>query len=216
MSVTAEAIGTNTPIATAQVKSGSYTLFLPAANNFGTLYDLAVTGGGTNLAAQRLAPLFPLTNQPLAADFNIGVPSSLGNLSGQITDGCKAKSPIVGATLAILLPPDVNSTADCTINPEECVAVLTANTDNTGVFPLPGTITRLHRRSRTFRCCPKGANPYVMEVTAPGYDPLFVQVQPSNGTNKKGGGTCSTDGGVTFTNCKLAMMTGYHYGHVFR
>ena len=65
LSVTAEAIGTNTPIATAQVKSGSYTLFLPAANNFGTLYDLAVTGGGTNLAAQRLAPLFPLTNQLL-------------------------------------------------------------------------------------------------------------------------------------------------------
>ena len=44
LSVTAEAIGTNTPIATAPVKSGSYTLFLPAANNFGTLYDLAVTG----------------------------------------------------------------------------------------------------------------------------------------------------------------------------
>src|ERR1700733_3041461 len=120
LSVTAEAIGTNTPIATAPVKSGSYTLFLPAANNFGTLYDLAVTGGGTHLAAQRLAPLFPLSNQPLAADFKIGGPSSRGNLSRQVTHGSKINKPIVGATLAILLPPDVNNTADCTINPEEC------------------------------------------------------------------------------------------------
>lgn len=209
LSVTAEAIGTNTPIATAQVKSGSYTLFLPAANNFGTLYDLAVTGGGTNLAAQRLAPLFPLTNQPLAADFNIGVPSSLGNLSGQITDGCKAKSPIVGATLAILLPPDVNSTADCTINPEECVAVLTANTDNSGDFPLPGSISTPPMFDN-IPALPKGGS-YVMEVTAPGYDPLFVQAQPSMGN---GPGGCAPIGSTTFANCNLTLSTGYITGSI--
>jgi hypothetical protein len=208
LSVTAEAIGTNTPIATAQVKSGSYTLFLPAANNFGTLYDLAVTGGGTNLAAQRLAPLFPLTNQ-LSADFNIGVPSSLGNLSGQVTDGCKIKQPIVGATLAILLPPDSNPSAVCATNPEQCVAVLTANTDNAGNFPLPGSISTPPMFDN-IPALPKSGS-YVMEVTAPGYDPLIVQAQPSMGN---GPGGCAPLNSSTFTNCNLTLSTGYITGSI--
>ena len=209
LSVTAEAIGTNTPIATAPVKSGSYTLFLPAANNFGTLYDLAVTGGGDNLAAQRLAPLFPLSNQPLAADFSIGVPSSLGNLSGQVTDGCKAKSPIVGATLAILLPPDGTSGIDCSITPGLCVAVLTANTDNAGDFPLPGSISTPPMFDNIPALPKSGA--YVMEVTAPGYDPLLVQAQPSMGN---GPGGCAPIGSSTFSNCNLTLSTGYITGSI--
>ena len=51
-----------------------------------------------------------------------------------------------------------------------------------------------------------------MEVTAPGYDPLFVQAIPSsNGSNK--GGTCSVNGGA-FVTCNLTMNTGYITGSI--
>jgi len=47
LTVTAEPIGTNTETASGPINSsGDYTLILPAANDFGTLYDLAVGGGG--------------------------------------------------------------------------------------------------------------------------------------------------------------------------
>ena len=78
LSVTAEAIGSNTPIAMAQIKpaggnncppapGGCFTLTLPAAGGlntspnpgFGTLYDLAVSGGAATYAAARLPPLYP-------------------------------------------------------------------------------------------------------------------------------------------------------------
>ena len=87
LSVTAEAIGSNTQIAMAQIKpaggnncppapGGCFTLTLPAAGGlntspnpgFGTLYDLAVSGGAATYAAARLPPLYP--GQSLTSNFH--------------------------------------------------------------------------------------------------------------------------------------------------
>jgi len=62
--------------------NGDYTLILPAANDFGTLYDLAVGGGGDSYAAARLAPLFPdgFINQ----DFpGLQTNQTLGSITGK-------------------------------------------------------------------------------------------------------------------------------------
>jgi hypothetical protein len=240
LQVAAEAIGTNTVIATGLVKTGSvsgvtcppspggcFTLALPAAGPpmtvgtpFGTLYDLAISGGAADYAAIRLPPLFPGGTINPAPSFTITGNRALGNVTGTVRDACTPNKNIVGATLQLLIPPDPIAKMNpppppnfCITSPNQCISVATANTDNTGFFPLPGTVTT-PAAFENVPILPKGANPYVMEVTAPGYDPLFLQVQPGNGTNKKGGGTCSTDGGVTFTNCKLAMMTGFITGSI--
>ena len=46
-----------------------------------------------------------------------------------------------------------------------------------------------------------------MQITAPGYDNLVVLAKPSP-QNKNNGGTCSTDGGATFSKCNLMMRPG--------
>lgn len=218
LSVTAEAIGTNTPIATAPVNNGQFTLELPAAGGpaapgFGTLYDLAVAGGTDSYAAERLPPLYP--GQSLPSAFTVTGGKTLGNITGSLSDNCVATKPIVGATLQLLIPPDSNSTADCFTSPEQCVAVATANTDNAGNFPLPGTITippEFGNVPVQAKSLPN-TGAYVMEISAPGYDNLFVYAIPSTGTGKKSGGTCGTDG-VTFGPCDLALNTGYISGTI--
>ena len=141
----------------------------------------------------------------------------LGNITGTVSDGCVANKTMSGATLQLLVPPDPIAKMKpppaanfCVISPDQCISVATANTDMTGGFPLPGTPTT----PTAFANVPILAKDksYVMEVTAPGYDPLFVLAQPGNGTNKKGGGTCSIDGGSTFKACNLRMTTGYIAG----
>ena len=215
LSVTAEAIGTNTPIATAPLTNNNFTLILPAAGGptapgFGTLYDLAVSGGADTYAAERLQPLYPgqsITVGPIAVTGN----QTLGNITGMITDGCVATKPITGATLQLLMPPTSNSTADCLTSPEQCVTVATANTDNAGNFPLPGTVTTPAEFDQVPILPKKGS--YVMEITAPGYDPLMVLAIPSSNTSNKGS-TCSTNGGTTFGACDLTLNTGYIAGTI--
>jgi len=233
LTVTAQAIGTNTTIATAPVKagvgdckatspSGCFTLALPAAGPpapatpFGTLYDLAVSGGADTYAAVRLQPLYP--SGSITANFGVTGNQTLGNITGTVSDGCAASKTISSATLQLLIPPDPIAKMKppplptfCITSPEQCISVATATTDPSGNFPQPGTATT----PTSFANVPilaKGSKGYVMEVTAPGYDPLFVLAQPGNGTNKKGGGTCSLDGGATFNTCDLSMMTGYIAG----
>ncbi len=212
LAITAQAIGTNTPIATAPVKNGQFTLILPAAGGpaapgFGTLYDLAVAGGANTYAADRLLPLYP--GQSLSDDFTVTGNQTLSTITGTITDNCVATKPVVGATLQLLIPPNSNSTADCLTSPGQCVTVATANTDNAGNFPLPGTITI----PAAFANVPtrKAGNPYAMEITAPGYDPLIVQAITGSGTSKSGG-TCAPIGSTTFGACNLALNTGYISG----
>jgi hypothetical protein len=233
LTVAAETIGTNTVIATAPIKPGNtngctalspggcFTLTLPAAGAlppgttaFGSLYDLAISGGAATYAAERLQPLVPGGAITVAPNFMLTGNTALGNITGTISDACVPNKTISGATLQLLIPPahitPTPAANFCIMSPEQCISVATANTDNTGFFPMPGTITT----PSAFASVPipaKTANPYVMEVTAPGYDPLFVQALPGNGTNKKGGGTCSINGGA-FKACNLPLMTAYIAG----
>jgi hypothetical protein len=222
LGVTAEAIGTNTEIANSPVKTakgcppspgGCFTLALPAAgglngtaNGFGTLYDLAVAGGGATYAATRLLPLYPGQTSPTAVNFSLTGKQMLGNITGQVLDACTAgdKTGIIGATLELLIPPTNNSGANCLTNPELCVTVATENSNNTGGFPLPGGLL-VPSPFTNVPILPKNA-PYVMKVTAPGYDDLLVLAKPSPQT-KSNGGTCSVNGGP-FTKCNLMMNRG--------
>ena len=230
--VTAEAIGTGTPITTATFQSGSncasksggcFTLALPAAANFGSLYDLAVAGGGNTYAAQRLLPLLPGQSLPLPGDnslnFTVTGNRPLGSITGTITDKCTS-NPIVGAKLELLIPPNniVKPPADLCLNsPEQCVVVATANTDNGGSFPLPGMITT----PAEFANVPQNVStatvknpPYAMQISAPGYESLVVQALPTASSGKNTGGTCAPIGSNTFTACNLSLMTGYIKGAI--
>jgi hypothetical protein len=231
LTVSAETIGTNTVIATAPIKGGTdcgtsspggcFDLALPAAGPpapgtpFGSLYDLAISGGAATYAAERLPPLFPgqtITLDPKTT-FNLMGNQTLGTITGTVSDGCVAGKKIVGATLQLLMPPNNskdNSLCMSAATAGQCVSVATANTfDSTGTFPMPGSATV----PAAFDSVPtlgKNSAGYAMEVTAPGYDPLFVQARPNSSTTK-GGGTCSVDGGA-FKKCDLSMMTGYIAG----
>jgi hypothetical protein len=221
LAVTAEAIGTNTPIATAPVQNGKFNLALPAAGGptgaygFGTLYDLALVGGADTYQAARLPPLYP--GQSLSQNFTPRGGQTLGNITGTISDNCVATKPVVGATLQLLIPPDditptppATPATFCIDSPEQCIAVATANTDDAGNFPLPGTLA-IPAAFDNVPVLPKKAA-YAMEITAPGYDPLFVQAIPSSG---KTGGTCTTSAtGATFDACDLALNTGYISGTI--
>jgi hypothetical protein len=231
LTVTAEPIGTGTAITTATFQNGSncasktqgcFTLALPAATNFGTLYDIAVAGGGNTYAAQRLLPLLPGESLPLPGDnslnFTVTGNRPLGSITGTITDKCTG-NPVVGATLELLIPPDSNPTANCfdVATVGQCVVVATANTDNAGNFPMPGMITT----PSEFQNVPQNVAtmtvknpPYAMEITAPGYEPLIVQALPTASSGKNTGGTCAPIGSTTFASCNLSLMTGYIKGAI--
>ena len=220
LAVTALAIGTSTAIASSQVHNNAYTLILPAAGSpaapgFGTLYDIAVSGGADTYQALRMPPLYP--GQSLEADFKPTGSQTLGNITGSINDGCEATKPVIGATLQLLLPPDTIMSPPegyCMASPAQtaqCITVATAFTDNSGDFPLPGTVNV----PAAFANVPPapGSTSYVMEISAPGYETLFVRVKPSSGTANKGGGTCNPAiTGGSFHACDLELMKGYLTG----
>jgi len=237
LSVTAETIGTSTVIASAPITpvantaagqnncppspGGCFTLTLPAAgppppstSPFGTLYDLVVSGGAVNYAAARLQPLDPSAFISVPT-FKVTGNQTLGNITGSVVDGCMAGKSIVGATLQLLMPPNGSTDTSLCMSPatvNQCVTVASANTDNAGNFPLPGTVS-IPAAFANVPTLPKKSDSYAMEVTAPGYDPLFVQAIPGSGSNKKGGGTCSVNGGA-FGTCNLRMQTGYITGSI--
>ena len=228
LAVTAEAIGTNTAISTANVQTTGcpngpgkcYTLMLPAAPNFGTLYDLAVAGGGDSYSATRLSPVFPNVGNPAmnGPTFNVAG-QALGNITGSVKSGCVPQSAIAGATLQLLVPPGDQSTPNTSIDctdptmAQQCITVASANTDNVGDFPLPGSLT-VPPQFQNVPAPPSKPGFYAMEVTAPGFDPLFVKVKPSTAAGKNGGGTCEAPSATTFTKCDLSMTTAFITGTV--
>jgi hypothetical protein len=219
LAVSALAVGTSNVLATAVVHNNSYTLVLPAAGGpaapgFGSLYDIAISGGADSYQALRMPPLYP--GQQLEADFKPTGSETLGNITGTISDGCEATKPVVGATLQLLLPPDTISNPPegyCFGPPSQtaqCITVAVANTDNAGDFPLPGTVT-IPSQFQNVPVAPNSSS-YVMEISAPGYQTLFVRTKP--GTQGKVAGTCSPDqsGSGTFTSCNLQLTKGYVTG----
>ncbi len=199
LTVTALVAGTNTAVASAPTqKNGSYVLTLPAAGPFGTFYDLAVSGGTVTYASARLPAL--IGGGQLTQDFTVAGSKSLGTISGTVSDGCN-KTPIVGATVQLLIPPAGNLGADCKLG--QCVTVASANTITGGNFPLPGNLLN----PAPFENVPILASTdtlYTLMVTAPGYDPLFTL---TNATKLKKGGTCGTAGSMTPCALNLTSAT---------
>jgi hypothetical protein len=223
--VTAALAGTNTIVAASNVdtSNGTYTLFLPASAGVGTLYDLYVSGSNTTLEAQRGVSTTASTPEPLVpaatatVDFAIKGGQTLGGFSGQITDTCTTL-PITGATVQILIPSLTNASVDCISTPSECISVASATSDSGGNYPIAGTAFA----PAPFQQIPIGSPTatYVIEISAPGYDTLFME-----GTAAQGGTGAGIAAGHCFTppapsptpangTCSFALTTAYMQGTV--
>ena len=225
--VTAELAGTNTIIASSNVDTGTgtYTLFLPASAVTGTLYDFYVFGSNTTLEAQRGISSTSATPEPLSPDAtatvdfnNVKGGQSLGGFSGQITDFCTTL-PITGATVQLLIPnPNLNQSIDCLSTPSECTSAASATSDSNGNYPIPGNIFA----PAPFQQIPIGSPTatYVLQISAPGYDTLFM-----DGTAAVGGSSSGIAAGHCFTppvpsptpangTCSFALTTAYMQGNV--
>jgi hypothetical protein len=219
LTVTAEIAGTDTFVTSALVDTaGNYTLQLPVplqpvnSQNIGALYDIYVSGGGVTYAAQRLAPLFPGT--VLTQNFTVTPDQPLGTLSGKIIDACTGDG-LAGATVQLLLPPVSSPALNCAsaAMAPQCVSIASASADNTGSFPLPGQL----KIPGPFENIPVSAgNSYALEITSPGYDPLFTTgsatANPSPPPTLRRGGTCA--GTSTNTGCSVALTSGQISGTV--
>jgi Domain of unknown function (DUF4382) len=164
--VAAEQSGTGSVIARTRLESdGSFTLELPAASSTAsTSYDLFVSGDNVTYAA---VSGLPVTRGGSASpDFSVGS-ASIGRIGGKIVDAATS-APIQGATLSLLVKPQNNPGADCKTTPSDCVIVATANTDDNGHYPLPGTVFAPPR----FAQVPFGT--YTLEVNAAGYDTVLA------------------------------------------
>jgi hypothetical protein len=181
--VRAQLAGTNTVIAIAPVRRGSYDLELPAQSS-GTAYDLAVSGNGVSYAAAAAISVAP--GQHLSQNFKVGS-SKTGIISGRITDPRSGKG-IAGATLNLLISPG-GKRIKCDQMPAECVIAATANSDETGHYPLPGTFFSVPQFDRV----PIGT--YALQVTAAGYDDVLTTaaVSTSQGQAKCASSASSTD-----------------------
>jgi Domain of unknown function (DUF4382) len=191
LSVSAEPAGTGNVIASVPVTNGNFSLELPASPVTGTAYDLFVSGGGFTFDAQRDIRVFTgSSNAPL--EFSV---KSIGTASvgGNITDACTG-SGIAGATVELLSPPsNVSTSVDCTATPQDCVAVATTSTDETGAYPLP--VTR--KQPSTFTQVPTGNQGLALDISASGYTTLATALQTSS-SNKN----------------NFSLLTGYIAGTV--
>ncbi len=212
LSVSAELSGTNNIIETVPVrKKGVYTLELPAAPG-GTSYDIFTSGGGDSFTALQNITVTPGQFLP---DQNLTVSGvSTTAFAGLIADGCTS-SGIPGAQLQLLVPamnaPDLPSPQPtppalsfCLTNPEQCVAVATASTDQTGNYPMPGT-TKL---PTSFAQVPVNQAGFAVRVMASGYSSLLSDAFLKAKRNQ----FCSA--ATSSTACNFSLTTGYINGTV--
>jgi hypothetical protein len=177
--VAAELASTGQVVETTTTGGGQYQLPLPASIN-GTLYDLVASGPGFayafahNVLVQR--------SQVKAVQLD-AAPAGQIALTGKVTDGCSGM-PLQGATLQIVAPA-VGSGADCTQvpTPSACVVLASANTDDTGTYPMPGSNFVVP----SFNHVPNGS--YTMVVSDAGYDTVASKMSVS------GGAVCSAGSG---------------------
>jgi hypothetical protein len=198
-SVGAVLTGTNTIIASAMIVNGAYSLALPGETDLGTAYDIYTFGSTITFEAVKGVTVFPNMEVPL--DFSVTGNQTTGNISGTITDGCSGQ-PIVGATVEILVP-EISAT-DCAATPEDCIAVATANTDNSGFYPLPGS----SRAPAPFVNLPTGID-YTLRISASGYDTLFTT---GKATSSDKSGNCPASS--TNSDCSFALTTAFINGTV--
>jgi hypothetical protein len=217
LKVTAELAGTNTVIASSEVRQKVFTLFLPAAADIGTLYDFYISGGNTTLQADRGVNNNGEVLKPgeAAVAFDVKGSQKLGGFAGQVTDSC-TQLPISGATLQVLLPP-TDASVDCIANPQACVSVATATTDDNGNYPIASTSLN----PIPFSLIPIGSPTatYAIQIGAAGYDTLFMNGTAADTAAGKATGHCSTPGASATSTpangtCNFPLTTGYLTGQV--
>ncbi len=197
--VTAELSGTNSIIAQGYPNSGGiYTLELPAGAAAGTLYDVFVTGGGGSYAAQSAVPV--TRGGSAAVNFTV-TSQSTSSVAGIIADKTTGL-PIQGATVNLLIPAQGSKAGtNCwTTNPTppECVVVATANTDESGFYPLPGNIYH----EPPFNSVPLGS--YGVQVSAAGYDLLPARAVISTQGQSA---TCGVPPVLPTSNCNFSLTS---------
>ena len=131
--VAAELSGTGQVVETTTIGGGQYQLPLPASPN-GTLYDLVASGPGFAYAFAHNVLVRRGKVQTVQLD---AAPAGQIALTGKVTDACSGMS-LQGATVEVVAPA-AGSTSDCTQvpTPSDCVVLASANTDDTGTYPMP-------------------------------------------------------------------------------
>lgn len=169
--VAAELSSTGQVIETTTLGGGLYQLPLPASR-LGTLYDLVASGPGFAYAFAHNVLVERSKVNTVQLD---ATPAGQISLTGKVTDGCSGM-PLQGATLQIVAPA-AGSGADCTQvpTPSACVVLASANTDDTGTYPMPASNFVLQGFNRV----PNGS--YTMVVTDAGYDTVASSMSVSGG-----------------------------------
>lgn len=186
--VTAELSGTDQVVATTSNASGNYLLLLPATAA-GTPYDIVASGANATFDTVRDVVLGPGQQVPLTL---ASTTTGNVNLSGTISDACSTL-PVQGATVDILAPPTINSTANCITTPTQCVVVASGQSQDTGVYPMPGS----NYFTPPFTNMPDGN--YAIRVSAAGYDTVVSSLSVSGSGASCGSGS----GGV----CNFALTS---------
>ncbi len=209
LSVSAELSGTNNVIETVPVRSkGVYTLELPAAPG-GTSYDIFTTGGGDSFSILQNITVTPGQFLP---EQNLTVSTvTTATLSGFVGDACTALG-IPGAQVELLVPASPQATPQptppapsfCLTNPDQCVVVATASTDQAGNYPMPGTT----RSPAGFGLVPVNDPDLAVRITASGYSSLL------SGVFLKSAKTQICSAGTSATQCNFSLTTGYINGTV--
>jgi len=181
--VSAELASTGQVVATTTLGGGQYQLPLPASFN-GTLYDLVASGPGSSYSFAHNV----LVQRGTAAVQSLNAaPAGQVALTGKVTDACSGAA-LPGATLQIVAPAP-GSGADCTQlpTPSACVVLASANTDDTGTYPLTPSNFVL----QSFNSVPNGN--YTIIVSDAGYDTLASSISVSGGAfcSAHVGGACN-------------------------
>lgn len=157
--VLAELSGTDQVMETTTLGGGYYTLVLPAAAD-GTYYNLVASGPGYEYRVARNVLVQRNSKQHVKLN---STSTGRGSLSGKVTDGCSGAA-IQGATLKLVEPaPGTSNDCSNVPTPENCVVLATANTDDTGTYPMPPS----NFVNESFTNVANGT--YTMVVSAAGY-----------------------------------------------
>lgn len=196
--VAAELAGTGQVVETTTVGGGQYQLPLPSSVN-GTLYDLVASGPGFAYAFAH--DVLVERSHVDSVQLDAAAAGQIA-LTGKVTDACSGQA-LPGATLEVVAPAP-GSGADCTQlpTPSGCVVLASANTDDTGTYPMLGSNFVI----QSFNSIPNGQ--YAMVVTNAGYDTVASSLSVSGGAacSAGTGGLCNfalgrstIDGLVTIT-----------------
>jgi hypothetical protein len=188
--VTAELTGTNQIVATASVQTtnsmGSFVMYLPPGN-----YDFYASGSAVGFVALSNIAVPPGPGiTPLV--FPKPERHSQVTLSGVLQDACTGTG-IPAGTLELFVPDSLSKPAPVcamalttgVVTPG-CVVVATANTDETGRYPLPGNGV-LQAQFAAIPSLATGGT-YTLLATASGYNGQFAEVTEKAGLKCVGSG----------------------------